>query len=186
MPLSRAPKRGLRRRPDPSRQGHEDRRYRRYYQPTSRRICAKRFAGRMPACGRGYRQYLYRRTDRPPHRLQSLRLGRTRPKARAGVRHRANRPQSAAPKPNSGSTEAAPLSSPVESGTALRLDAPLPPPRHPMGVPHRKLPWLCSTRLPSHLAQAFMKLLPGPLRRMRSQSTYSEIIPIVPSHVSTN
>ena len=43
-----------------------------------------------------------------------------------------------------------------------------------------------STRLPSHLAQALMKLLPGPLRRMRSQSTYSEIIPIVPSHVSTN
>ena len=39
---------------------------------------------------------------------------------------------------------------------------------------------------PSHLAQAFMKLPPDPLRGMRSQSTYSEIIPIVPSHVSTN
>src|SRR5271169_4791988 len=36
------------------------------------------------------------------------------------------------------------------------------------------------------LLRHFMKLLPGPLRRMRSQSTYSEIIPIVPSHVSTN
>ena len=30
------------------------------------------------------------------------------------------------------------------------------------------------------------ELLPGPLRRLRSRSTYSEIIPIVPSHVSTN
>ena len=36
------------------------------------------------------------------------------------------------------------------------------------------------------LLRHFMKLLPGPLRRMRSQSTYSEIIPIVPSQVSTS
>jgi len=50
----------------------------------------------------------------------------------------------------------------------FRLDAPLPPPCHPMGVPHRELPRLCSARLPSHLVQAFMKLHPDPLRGTRS------------------
>lgn len=54
------------------------------------------------------------------------------------------------------------------------------------GHARRGLTAVSQTLLTSHLAQAFMKPVPNPLRSMRFQSTNSEIIPIVPSHVSTN
>ncbi len=47
----------------------------------------------------------------------------------------------------------------LESRTALRLDAQLPPPRHPMGIPHRELPRLRPPRMPTHAPQAFMRWL---------------------------
>ena len=43
--------------------------------------------------------------------------------------------------------------------TDLRLDAELPPTRHAMGIPHRKLPRLCTASPPTHAAQAFMRWL---------------------------
>jgi hypothetical protein len=47
----------------------------------------------------------------------------------------------------------------MESGTALRVDAELPPSRDPMGIPRRELPRLRSSRMPSHDAQTFMRPL---------------------------
>ena len=127
MRPSRAPKRGLRRRPYPSRQGHEDRRYRCYDSDALDQKLADEYDIELIAPNR----------QRRSQTQDGRKLCRYR--------------------------------SALESGMALRLDAPLPPPRHPMGIPHRELPRLCSTRLPSHLAQAFMKLHPDPLRGTRSQ-----------------
>ncbi|HVC90968.1 MAG TPA: ISAs1 family transposase [Acidobacteriaceae bacterium] len=39
------------------------------------------------------------------------------------------------------------------------MDAELPPTRHAMGIPHRKLPRLRTTRMPSHAPQTFMRWL---------------------------
>jgi len=47
----------------------------------------------------------------------------------------------------------------MESGTAIRVDAELPPSRDPMGIPRRELPRLRSSRMPSHDAQTFMRPL---------------------------
>lgn len=51
MRPSRAPKRELRCWPHQARQGRQDRRYRLWRWSSSRRICRKRFACRVPACG---------------------------------------------------------------------------------------------------------------------------------------
>ncbi len=45
----------------------------------------------------------------------------------------------------------------MEGRTALCLDAQLPKARHPMGVPHRKLPRIRPTRMHPHDAQTFMR-----------------------------
>jgi transposase len=47
----------------------------------------------------------------------------------------------------------------MEGRAALRLDAQLPPPRHPMGISHRELSRLRPPRLPSYHAQVFMRPL---------------------------
>src|SRR5271155_1414592 len=42
------------------------------------------------------------------------------------------------------------------------LDAQLPPTRHPMGIPHRELPWLRPPCLPSPATQTFMSVVRVP------------------------
>jgi len=76
MQPSRAPKRGLCGRSHAARQGHEDRRYRRWRRSSSRRICRRRFTCRMPACGSCFGRMLPRSTARATNRRQSLRFGR--------------------------------------------------------------------------------------------------------------
>src|SRR5579883_117091 len=111
----------------------------------------------MPACGGRFGRKLPCPPARPPHRRQSLRLGPARPQARRDLRHRNDRPQSPPSRPHPGRETPASLSPPLEGRTALRLAAPLPPPRHPMGVPHRKLPRLRPPRLPSPPPSVFMR-----------------------------
>src|SRR5664280_890704 len=66
----------------------------------------------------------------------------------------------------------------MESGTALRMDAKLPPTRYPMGIPRRKLPRLRASRMPSHDAQTFMRPLLETLPLIRAvDSVFQEYLP---------
>src|SRR5260370_35934021 len=62
----------------------------------------------------------------------------------------------------------------MESGAAICLDAQLPQTRYPMGIQHRELPRRRPPRLPSHVAQAFMRSLLKPAPKFgRSDSKCS-------------
>src|SRR5262245_34544563 len=61
------------------------------------------------------------------------------------------------PEQDPGRAQTTALQTALESGTAVRLDAQLPLARHPMGIPHRKLPRLCPPCVPTHAAQALMR-----------------------------
>src|SRR5579862_4308601 len=159
MPHSRAPKRGLCYRPDQTWQGHQDRRYRLWQWSSSRRHCRKRFACRVQACGNCSGRMLPRRAPRKADRGQSVRFGRSRPDPARRVWHRDDRAQPGQPWQNAGWPPTASLQAALESGTAVCLDAELPPSGHSMGVSCRKLPWLRSARLCPDAAQAFMRWL---------------------------
>ena len=111
------------------------------------------------ACGRGSCRKLPRRTPGAADRRQSLRFGPARSNARRPIRHRNDRAQPSAQKQDARWAKAATLQTALESGTALRLDAQLPLPRHPMVIPHRKLPRLCPPGLSVHVAQEFRRPL---------------------------
>src|ERR1017187_6001211 len=101
---------------------------------------------------------LPRRAAGKADRRQGLRLGCVGPDTGRGIWQPDDLPQPCQPKAEDPGWKAiAPLPAPLESGTAIRLDAELPPPRNPMGIPHRKLPRIRTTRMPPHDAQAFMR-----------------------------
>ena len=60
---------------------------------------------------------------------------------------------------DAGRTQTPPLPASLARGETFRLDAQLPPPRHPLGVPYRQLPRLRAAGLPSTPAQIFMRPL---------------------------
>ncbi len=86
-------------------------------------------------------------------------IGPARPHAPGRIWHRDDRAQPAQPQQESGWPQAASLPQALESGETLRMDAQLPPTRHPVGIPHRELPRLRPPCLPSHAAQVFMRPL---------------------------
>ena len=97
------------------------------------------------------------RAPRPAGRRQGLDSEPSRPRAQGGIRHRDDRAQPAQPEQQPGWTLIVPLPQTLESRAALRVDAQLPPPRHPMGISHRELPRLRPPCLSPHPAQTSMR-----------------------------
>lgn len=168
MPPSRARKKGLRSRTHASRQGHQDRRYRLWRWSSSRRYCRQRFTCRVQACGVRSGRMLLRSTPGTAHRRQSLRLGPARPLAQRRLWHRTDRTQSEGSQTqHAGRSKPAPIQKTLESRTPLRMAAQLQKTRHPMGIPHRKLPRFRASRLPQNSTQTFMRWLLGEEPSMR-------------------